>query len=78
VEWEAILAYATGLGWLAPGMPFDVLWRTALLVHLCDAVVCAILARGSGRSARLWLGLGFLGGIWALATLLVLPVNPRR
>lgn len=75
---EAILGYGTGLAWLAPDMPFDTLWRTALLIHVCHAVVCALLARAGGRSGRLWSAIGFCAGVWAVLVLLVLPVKTRQ
>ncbi len=75
----AILGYWTGLIWVAPELEGATLVRTALLVHVCDAVVCRILAANSGRPPGTWTVLGFVGGLWALIALLVLPrpLNPR-
>ena len=76
MTFEAILGYGTGLALLAPDMPFATLWRTALLVHVCDAVVCGILAYNGNRPRWRWAALGLVAGIWAVALLLVLPVRP--
>lgn len=54
-------------------MPLDTLMRTALVVHICDAVMCRLFAHNNGYPKNLWTLLGFLFGIWAIAVLLVLP-----
>lgn len=70
---DVFLGYFTGLHFLAPDMPFGTLWRTALVVHTCDAVMCRLFAHNNGYPKNLWTLLGFVFGIWAVAVLLVLP-----
>ena len=68
------LGYFTGLQFVA-ATPLDwpTLIMTGLLVNTCDAIVCRIVARNNGRPPRLWLGLGFVFGVWAIAVLMVAP-----
>lgn len=70
----------TALGWLtglrlvtATPLDWPTLVATALLVNTCDAIVCRIVARNNGHPPRLWLGLGFVFGVWAVAAVLVAP-----
>lgn len=76
MNFDDVLGLWTGLALLAPEMAPATLRRTALLVHVCDAVVCGILARKAGRPRGAWTVAGFLGGVWALALLLLLPARP--
>jgi hypothetical protein len=73
VTWETLLAYATGLRWINPSLEGATLLRTAIVVHLCDAVLCRLFAHNNGYSKNLWTALGFVFGLWAVALLLVLP-----
>lgn len=70
---DVFLGYFTGLRLLAPEMPFDQLWRTALVVHLCDAVMCRLLAHNNGHPKNAWTLLGFAFGLWAVTVVLLLP-----
>jgi hypothetical protein len=42
-------------------------------VHICDAVLCRLLAASGGRPRNPWTVVGFIGGVWAVALMLVLP-----
>ncbi len=68
------LGYLTGLQ-LVAATPLDwpTLVATALLVNTCDAIVCRIVARNNGYPPRLWLGLGFVFGVWAVTAVLLAP-----
>ena len=68
------LGYLTGLQ-LVAATPLDwpTLIATALLVHTSDAFVCRIIARNNGRPPRVWFGLGFVFGVWALAAVMLAP-----
>ena len=68
------LGYFTGLQFVA-ATPLDwpTLIATGLLVNTCDAIVCRIVARNNGRPPRLWFGLGFVFGVWALAAVMLAP-----
>lgn len=70
---DVFLGYFTGLRLLAPEMSFDMLWRTVLVVHACDAVMCRLLAHNNGHPKNVWTLLGFAFGIWAMGVLLLLP-----
>ena len=68
------VGYLTGLAFVA-ATPLDwpTLIATTMLVNICDAIVCRVIARNNGRPPRLWFGLGLVFGVWAVATLLVSP-----
>jgi hypothetical protein len=67
------LSYWTGLAFVAPHLPPATTVGTALVLHICDAVLCRIFARNGGRSRNAWTVIGFVGGIVAVAVLLLLP-----
>lgn len=68
------LGYLTGLAFVA-ATPLDwpTLLATAVLVNICDGIVCRVIARNNGYPTRLWFGLGLVFGVWAVAALLVAP-----
>jgi len=70
--WETFLGYYSGLSLLAD-LDGPTLLRTAFVVHTCDAVMCRVFARNNGYPRNLWTLLGFVGGIWAVVVLIVLP-----
>lgn len=76
MSWDVILGYFTGLRWLSPHIEPAALVRTALLIHVCDSIMCRLFAHNGGYSKKLWTVLGFVFGIWAVAVMIVLP--PRR
>jgi hypothetical protein len=67
------LAYVSGLAFVAPGLTPDAVIGTTLVLHTCDAVLCRLFARNNGYPRGLWTMLGFVGGIWAVTVLIVLP-----
>ncbi|MGE5820448.1 MAG: hypothetical protein ACM37Z_20655 [Deltaproteobacteria bacterium] len=67
------VGYFTGLFFIKPDMEPAALFRTAALVHFLDAILCAVVASHSGRRKSLWMIGGLVLGIWALATLFLLP-----
>jgi hypothetical protein len=73
VSWYLALAYLSGLRWINPQLDAETLVRTALVVHICDAVLCRLFAHNNGYSKNLWTALGFVFGLWAVAVLLILP-----
>ncbi len=66
--------YLTGLQ-LVSAMELDwpTLLATAVLVNICNAIVCRLVARNNGRPARAWTVLGFVFGVWAVAVVLASP-----
>ncbi len=71
---QLAIGYLTGLQFVA-ATPLDwpTLLGTAFLVNACDGIVCRIVARNNGYPPRLWLGLGFVFGVWAVAAVMVAP-----
>ncbi|HYD48529.1 MAG TPA: hypothetical protein VEB21_09285 [Terriglobales bacterium] len=65
------ISVLSGLYWLAPELDDATLIRTVLLVHVCDAVVCFVLASHHDFNKRRWAAAGMMLGIWAVAVLLV-------
>ena len=72
------LSYFTGLHFINAGLDGQALLRTAALVHLLDAILCGLIAGQSGRSKMIWTVAGFGLGIWALATIFLLPAKKRE
>ncbi len=72
------LSYFTGLHFVDAGLDGEALLRTAALVHLLDAILCGLIAGQSGRSKTIWTVAGFGLGIWALATIFLLPAKKRE
>ena len=71
---EIAVGYLTGLHLLAPRrLELPTLLATAFIVNLSNAIVCRLIARNNGRPPRLWFGLGFVFGIWAVAVALLAP-----
>jgi hypothetical protein len=71
---QLAFGYLTGLQLVATSpLDWPTLIGTGLLVNTCDAIICRIVARNNGYPTRLWLGLGFVFGVWAVAVLMVAP-----
>jgi hypothetical protein len=68
--WESFLGYLSLLSFINPELEGAMLARTVAVVHICDAVLCRLIAAHTGRSKTLWAFTGFFLGIWALAILL--------
>ncbi len=70
---ETFLGYWTALAFVAPPMPLPTLLGTALGLHICDAIMCRLFAYNNGYPKNVWTAIGFIGGIWAVAVLILLP-----
>jgi len=70
------LSYWSGLAFVAPELPWPTLVGTVLGLHICDAIMCRLFAHNSGYPKTTWTVLGFIGGLWAVALLLLLPRRP--
>ena len=68
-----VLGYLSGLYFIKPDLDTSALLRTTAVVHICDAVLCALIAGQSGRNKKIWAAAGLFFGIWGLAALFVLP-----
>jgi hypothetical protein len=73
MDWQTLLGYFSLLSFIVPDLEGTVLVRTVLTVHICDAVLCHLIAGNSGRDKGLWTVGGLLLGIWALGVLLFFP-----
>ncbi len=73
MDWQTLLGYFSLLSFIVPDLEGTVLVRTVLIVHICDAVLCHLIAGHSGRDKGRWTVGGLLLGIWALGVLLFLP-----
>lgn len=73
MSFEVFLGYFTGLRVLARNLPFPLLVGTTLAIHLLDGIICRLLALNHGYRKNLWTVLGLFFGVWAIATLLLLP-----
>jgi hypothetical protein len=78
VSFEVLVGYFTGLRVLGGNLSFSTLLGTALVVHLLDGIMCRLFAHNNGHPKNLWTVLGFIFGIWAMATLVLLPKKPRE
>lgn len=67
------LSYLSGLAFVAPDLPPGAIAGTTLVLHICDAVLCRLFARNNGYPRGVWTLLGFVGGIWAVTVLILLP-----
>jgi hypothetical protein len=70
---ETLIGYWSALAFVAPPMPLPTLIGTALGLHICDAIMCRLFALNNGYPKNVWTVLGFIGGIWAVAVLILLP-----
>ena len=70
---STLLSYWSGLAFVGPELPGPTLVGTILILHTCDAIMCRLLAHNTGRPTARWTVIGFVGGLWAVALLLLLP-----
>jgi len=68
----SVLGTVSGLRFVSPDLPPDVTIATAVAMHITYAIICRIFAAQRGRAPALWLGLGFVTGVFAVGALLVL------
>jgi hypothetical protein len=73
VTLRTLLSYWSGLAFVRPELGFRELVGTMLVLHTCDAIMCRLFARNNGYPKNVWTALGFVGGIWAVAVLILLP-----
>jgi len=78
MDFQTVLGYLSGLYFIRPDVETSTLLRTAALLHAIDAVLCRLIAAQSGRNKNIWTFAGIFLGIWALATLFLLPLRNRK
>jgi hypothetical protein len=67
-----VLGYLSGLHFVAPELDPATVSGTALVVLVCDGIMCRLIAHNNGYPKNLWSVLGFMGGLWAVAVLILL------
>jgi hypothetical protein len=75
VTFATFLGYWSGLAFVRPELGLRELVGTTLVLHICDAIMCRLFARNNGYPKNAWTVIGFLGGIWAVAVLILLPTR---
>jgi hypothetical protein len=78
VDFYHLFGYLSGLLLIKPEMDPVTLVRTAVLVHVLDAILCRIIAEHSGRQKFAWTVAGLFFGIWAVGTLFLLPARKPK
>jgi hypothetical protein len=78
VDLYSVLGYGSGLYFIKPDMEPTALLRTLFLIHSFDSVLCGYIAAQSRRNKRAWAVAGFILGIWALGSLLVLCYRSQQ
>ncbi len=73
MSFATVLSYWSGLAFVRPELAFHELVGTMLVLHTCDAIMCRLFARNNGYPRNAWTVIGFVGGIWAVAVLILLP-----
>ena len=70
-DWTTLLGYASGVYFIKPDLDVHALMATVLAVHLCDGVLCLVIARHSGRNRVGWTLAGLVLGAWGALPLLL-------
>lgn len=73
-----LIGYATGVYFIKPNIGTGELVVTLIVIHLCDAVLCLIVARQGGRHQIGWTLAGLLFGVWAALPLLLQRAKPAK
>ncbi len=71
MSWEAFIGYLTGLRFASAEMDLSTLLRTALVVNICNAVMCRVIAQNNQMRRNPWTAAGFVFGFWAVACALL-------
>ena len=66
-----LLGYASGVYLIKPELEIHGLVVTLAAIHLCDAILCLVIARQGGRHQVCWTVAGLLLGVWAVLPLLL-------
>jgi hypothetical protein len=69
----ALLSTVSGLRFVAPGLDGATILGTGVVVQICHGILCRIFAHNNGYPRNTWTLLGLIGGLWAVALLILLP-----
>ena len=69
----ALLSTVSGLRFVAPTLDAPTILGTGAVVQVCHGILCRIFAHNNGYPKNAWTLLGLIGGLWAVALLIVLP-----
>ncbi len=79
MQWEIFLGYLTGLRFVTSEIDLPTLLRTGLVVNICNAIMCRVIAHNNGMPKNPWTAIGLLLGFWAIAgALLVSSIRSLR
>ncbi|MCY4439954.1 MAG: hypothetical protein OXE53_07075 [Deltaproteobacteria bacterium] len=67
-----LLAYVSGIYFIKPDMESHAFLATLAAIHLCNGVLCFVIARHGGRHQAGWALAGLLLGVWGALPLLLL------
>ena len=70
-DWITLVGYASGVYFIKPDLDVHALAATVLAVHLCDGVLCLLIARHGGRNRVGWTLAGLVLGVWGTLPLLL-------
>jgi hypothetical protein len=73
VTLATVLSYWSGLAFVGSEHDLSTIGGTMLVLHTLDAIMCRLFARNNGYPKTAWTVLGFVGGIWAVMVLILLP-----
>ena len=65
-----LIGIISGLGLLGGSRDVQTLLHTALVVNICNAFLCRVIAKNSGRSPAGWMVAGMVFGVWAVLILI--------
>ncbi len=68
-----LLSAVSGLRFVAPALDAPTILGTGVVVQICHGILCRIFAHNNGYPKNVWTLLGLIGGLWAVALLILLP-----
>ena len=66
-----LLAYVSGVYFIKPDMEPHAFLATLAAIHLCNGILCFVIARHGGRHQAGWALAGLLLGVWGTLPLLL-------
>lgn len=75
MTWLEFLGYLTGLGFVSTDLDMPTLIRTAVIVNICNAIMCRVIARNNNMNPVGWPIAGFFFGFWAIGAALLVAAK---